>query len=179
MNNQYTLAVDVEATCDTDGKINRKDMEIIEIGAVLLDSDYNVIGEFQSFIKPFKNPILTDFCKQLTHITQEDVDNAPSVYEVFNQLGAWLKDYQPMVWCSWGDYDYKQFQVDCARSGASWPFIGSHFNAKKKCAEVTNNPKRGLHEAVEELGLKWIGTHHRGIDDARNIAQIFNLIMKD
>ena len=178
MNNKYILAVDVEATCDNQGKINRKDMEIIEIGAVLLDPEYNIVAEFQTFIKPFKNPILTTFCKELTHITQEQVDNAPTVYEAFNQLGAWLKDYQPLVWCSWGDYDYKQFQVDCARSGASWPFIGNHFNAKIKTAEVLNKPKWGLHQAIDEIGLEWIGTPHRGIDDARNVAQVLSFILK-
>lgn len=31
----------------------------------------------------------------------------------------------------------------------------------------------GMSQALQQLGLELKGTHHRGIDDARNIAAIF------
>lgn len=31
---------------------------------------------------------------------------------------------------------------------------------------------KGLYPAVAEAGLDWIGTHHRGIDDARNLGRL-------
>jgi len=53
-------------------------MEIIEIGAVMVEAQgLTVIDEFQTFIKPVRYPILTEFCKSLTSITQEQVDQAP------------------------------------------------------------------------------------------------------
>ena len=37
--------------------------------------------------------------------------------------------------------------------------------------------KIGLHEAIERVGLRLAGTHHRGIDDARNIARLLPWIV--
>jgi len=52
-------------------------MEIIEIGAVMVDAQsLKVVDEYERFIKPILNPTLTPFCKQLTTIRQDDVDTA-------------------------------------------------------------------------------------------------------
>lgn len=169
---QFHLAVDVEATCDNQGSIARHEMEIIEIGAVLLNQHLEVADEFQTFIRPFKNPVLTPFCQELTSISQSDVDNAPVIHEAFRSLVSWLQAYQPLAWYSWGDYDNKQFQQDCSRTGAPWPFPGSHINAKALYASRMSGKKLGLDQAIADLGLAWEGTHHRGIDDARNVARV-------
>lgn len=133
----YMLNVDLEATCDDGGRIARHDMEMIEIGAVLLDPQGGVVGEFQSFIRPYKNPVLTPFCRELTGITQADVDSGPSVHEVMSELALWLKEYQPLQWYSWGDYDDKQLALDCRRNNISWPIPGSQVNAKQLFRERT------------------------------------------
>lgn len=66
-------------------------MEIIEIGAVLVERDQlQIIDEFQTFIKPTKNPILTDFCKELTSITQKDIDSAPIFPIAIAEFKNWL-----------------------------------------------------------------------------------------
>ena len=70
------LVVDLEATCCNRNSFPRTEMEIIEIGAVMTDSQFEVIDEFQSFIKPVRHPELTDFCKELTTISQQEVDSA-------------------------------------------------------------------------------------------------------
>ncbi|WP_375573174.1 3'-5' exonuclease [Ahrensia marina] len=173
----FILAVDVEATCDDQGRIPRGEMEIIEIGAVLLDAKLDQVGEFQTFIRPFKNPVLTPFCIELTSISQDEINNAPTVHEAFRALGAWLQTFQPFSWCSWGDYDQKQFKQDSVRTGAPWPFPGPHFNAKQLYADKTLGRKLGLAEAIEDQGLEWVGTHHRGIDDARNVARILQRVL--
>jgi len=44
---------------------------------------------------------------------------------------------------------------------------------KRLLAERQGLPKKpGLGEAVQLAGLEFTGTHHRGIDDARNIARL-------
>lgn len=70
------LIVDLEATCWED-KSMFAEMETIEIGALLIDlHDRDNAREFDCFIRPVRNPILSDFCKNLTSINQEDVDRA-------------------------------------------------------------------------------------------------------
>lgn len=58
-------------------------MEMIEIGLVVIDLEtLEIVDEFQRFVRPQINPVLTDFCKQLTSIQQEDVDGAGIYVEV-------------------------------------------------------------------------------------------------
>ena len=83
----YYLIIDLEATCGDDKSIARHDMEIIEIGAVLLHSQtLEIENEYQTFVQPILNPILKDFCKSLTSITQEDVNCASRFPEVIKDL---------------------------------------------------------------------------------------------
>ncbi|VEP14293.1 Exonuclease RNase T and DNA polymerase III (fragment) [Hyella patelloides LEGE 07179] len=57
---QYFLIIDLEATCSDKKEISRQEMEIIEIGAVIVEADnLKIIDEFQTFIKPIRHPILT------------------------------------------------------------------------------------------------------------------------
>ena len=85
------LIIDFEATCD-DPKPNDIVGEIIEFGVVLADENWDYVDEFQSFVKPVQDPILTEFCTELTTITQQDVDSAPLFPEVMKKLEAELEE---------------------------------------------------------------------------------------
>jgi len=84
------LVVDLEATCSDDGSIPKREMEIIEIGAVLVDGQsMEPIDEYQTFIRPVRRPQLTPFCTQLTSITQADLASAPSFEDVVVEMKGW------------------------------------------------------------------------------------------
>jgi inhibitor of KinA sporulation pathway (predicted exonuclease) len=51
-----------------------------------------VVSEFHTFVRPVVNPSLTDFCQELTGITQADVDAAPTFPEALLCLTRWLED---------------------------------------------------------------------------------------
>ena len=86
----YYLVLDLEATCCNRETLKRRETEIIEIGAVMVAAQgLTGIDEFQTFIKPVRHPILTEFCKSLTSITQEQVDQAPSYVEAVTLLKQW------------------------------------------------------------------------------------------
>lgn len=154
-------------------------MEIIEIGAVLVERDtLQAIDEFQTFIKPTKNPILTDFCKQLTSITQKDVDSAPIFPIAITEFKTWLDKYDNFAFCSWGDYDRHQLEQDCALHQQSFPISAPHFNIKKEFSAAQGLKKRyGMAQALELANLPLTGTHHRGIDDARNMVKLMPFIL--
>lgn len=172
---RYVLVIDLEATCCDDRSIARRQMEIIEIGAVLLDlHDRQIISEFQHFVRPVRHPQLTPFCHQLTTITQRDVETAPTFPSVLQAMQTWLNAQpHPLRFASWGAYDKHQFKHDCAFHRVPYPFRGEHLNLKQVFAE-TVDPHRSwpMTQALEYCGLPLQGTHHRGIDDARNIAAI-------
>lgn len=184
--NAHYLIIDLEATCSDraaashEKSVPRDEMEIIEIGAVMLDArSYETAGEFQTFIRPVRHPELTPFCRELTHITQSDVDFAPLFPAAITALQTWMRDFDDALFCSWGDYDRNQFQQDCTFHGVPYPFASGHLNLKAKFSESLGVSKRfGLDGAIHRLGLEFTGTHHRGIDDARSIARVVQRVCR-
>lgn len=176
----HYLVIDFEATCCDLGTVPRHAMEIIEFGVVMTDADFRVVDEFQSFVKPVRHPRLTPFCMQLTSIRQQDVDAAPSFPECVAAFGAWLSRYRDFAFCSWGDYDRNQLQQDCDFHRIANPLPAPHCNVKQLFSEHQSLKKKyGLSGAIEKAGLAFSGTHHRGIDDARNIARLLPYIFGD
>jgi inhibitor of KinA sporulation pathway (predicted exonuclease) len=171
------LIIDLEATCWERSEGRRGENEIIEIGAVVVDDDFEVLGESQRFVRPVRNPVLSEFCKRLTSIAQSDVDTARTFPEALRDFqnrverisGQRLSD---MVFCSWGDYDRKQLMRDCRYHGVPYPF-GIHRNVKREFARRHHIKPVGIPKALGILGISFEGSHHRGIDDARNITKVF------
>ncbi|MEL7038248.1 MAG: 3'-5' exonuclease [Cyanobacteria bacterium J06592_8] len=177
----YCLVIDLEATCCNGNTIPRYEMEIIEIGAVLVETqNLTPVNEFQTFIRPVRHPILTEFCQELTSITQEQVNQAPAYPEAVHNFTAWLSQYSDsqIIWGSWGDYDRKQFEQDSQFHHLPFPLGYPHINLKKMFTKSQGLKKRyGMAEALKLVGLPLEGTHHRGIDDTRNIAKLMPYIL--
>ena len=109
----YYLIVDLEATCSEDNSLKRHQMEIIEIGAVMLcASTLQIESEYQTFVKPILHSQLTDFCKSLTSISQYNIDRAVSFPQALQDFQQWFYPFGSYLFCSWGDYDRHQFQQD-------------------------------------------------------------------
>ncbi len=172
------LVIDLEATCSEDHTIPRDEMETIEIGAVLVErKDLSIIDEFSTFVRPIRHPYLTEFCTKLTTITQNDIDNAPYFPEALRALCEKLWVPRDVLFCSWGNYDKNQFLNDCAFHKVDYPFGKEHLNLKREFAKARFRRRLGVQGALKSVGLTFEGTHHRGIDDARNIARLMHYIM--
>lgn len=167
------VVFDLEATCWKD-KRPQQVSEIIEIGAVKLDEDLNEVGIFEKFVRPTISPVLSDFCKDLTSIGQYDVDNATGFKEVDYLFKRWCEG---ACLCSWGYYDLKKYNDDCYLHRVL-PWIERHISVKHQYAVIRGIRDKGcgISEALGREGLKFEGTKHRGIDDAKNIVRIFTKI---
>jgi inhibitor of KinA sporulation pathway (predicted exonuclease) len=68
--------------------------------------------------------------------------------------------------------------VDCQRHGLPFPpLLEQHINLKQAFAEWKHIKPCGMKAALAMLNLPLEGQHHRGIDDARNIARIARLLL--
>ena len=168
------LIVDLEATCWAKREHIPEQMETIEIGALLVDPDAPAVPrEFQTFVRPVRHPGLSAFCCELTTIQQSDVDCAEPFSQSFARFLAWIGDPGAVRFASWGEYDKHQFQRDCAYHALPYPFAADHLNLKRSLGERLGIGPTGMARALVRAGLELRGTHHRALDDARNLWRLW------
>ena len=176
----HWLVIDLEATTD-DGGWPIEEMEIIEIGATLVNRQGRELDHFQRFVRPQRRPLLTPFCRELTHITQANIDSAQPLAEVWVLFERWLGQHHSRLegWASWGDYDRRQLlqewqrlQLDSALSRVP------HMNLKQRFAKARRLDKPpGLNGALQLAGMQFQGQQHRALEDARNTARLLPLTL--
>lgn len=174
------LVTDLECTCSNTDEFPRDEMEVIEIGAYLLDNELNVIGTYEKFVKPEQHVKLTDFCKELTTIKQEDIDTANIFSEEIFKFVSWAKEHGDFAFVSWGGFDARQIKREAKRKGLDNPLDGiqciNYMDTFKKKKNLYKKRSVGLGYATKILNLEFQGTHHRGIDDAHNISEIIKKV---
>jgi inhibitor of KinA sporulation pathway (predicted exonuclease) len=170
------VVVDLETTC---WEKREKDqiMEVIETGVCLLDIGSGEITDRQSIlIKPVYSEV-SDFCTKLTTLTQERVETGIGFREACLKLED---EYQSKnrVWASYGDFDRRQLEKECRLKKVPYPFGSRHLNVKTLFAiKYRLTEEMGMDKALALLGLERIGTHHRGVDDAYNVARILHTLL--
>ena len=171
------LVIDVEATCWEGEPPPGEEDEIIEIGLALLDvAGGERHGKRSILVRPERSTV-SPFCTQLTTLTHEQVLTGVS----FREACALLRDeYRAAdrAWASYGDYDRKQFARQCEGRYLPYPFGPTHFNVKSLFALARALPREvGLDEAMRLAGMPFEGRHHRGSDDAWNIARLLSALL--
>ena len=172
------LVVDLESTCWEGPPPAGMTSEIIEIGLCVVDVVRLERIEKRCFlVKPLKSEI-SPFCTQLTTLTVADLESAGALADAARVL---KRDYRghERLWASWGDYDRNQLQRCCQEQGVAYPFGGRHLNVKTLFGVARGLPNElGLDAACAHLGVPLEGTHHRGVDDAWNIAGILCRLLR-
>jgi inhibitor of KinA sporulation pathway (predicted exonuclease) len=171
------VVLDVEATCWKKGVFSRK-KETIEIGAVLLllDRAQSKWPEFQTFVRPRRQPHLSTFCRELTGITQENVDAAPTFPEALRLFLEWSQPLERVVLATWSRYDLWQLDLDLEAHGL--PELAVPFLDVKKLAARVVGPK-GLEQTARELVPDSVNMpRHRAIADARRTARILKRLLR-
>ncbi|MCB5169067.1 exonuclease domain-containing protein [Streptomyces bambusae] len=172
MNPNLLNVIDVEATCWEGQEPPGAVSEIIEIGLTVVDLGRRErVARHRILVRPARSSV-SAFCTQLTGLTQEEVDTGVGFAEACRMLAA---EHGAGVrpWASWGDYDRLQFTRQCRATDTAYPFGQHHTNAKAVFAEAHGLRKRpGMARALTVAGLPLEGRHHRGEDDAWNIAAL-------
>jgi inhibitor of KinA sporulation pathway (predicted exonuclease) len=175
------VVLDFEATCQQGTPPDPQ--EVIEFPSVLVSlRERAVLDSFSSFVRPTHHPQLSEFCRQLTSIRQEDVDGAPTFVEVLARHQAWLAGHglgeDDFAFVTCGDWDLVSMMPrQCVAAGVSVSSLPRVYrrwiNIKPVFVDTVRKARSyGMTSMLRSLGLKLEGTHHRGIDDCQNIARI-------
>lgn len=169
------LVIDLECTCWEYNDPNKQPHETIEIGAVLLNDQFEKIRDHGCLVLPQYNKILSEFCIDLTGITQKMLDKEGIPFpDAIESLKKQID--QDTTLCSWGYFDKDQLMKECKNWDIPYPFSDEHINVKVEFMTKFKKKKCGLQKACRMLHLRFNGTPHRGLADARMTAEIFKLL---
>ena len=187
MRPQFVCVLDFEATCDEPVQLAQP--EVIEFPSVLLEyvhDKYIVKSEFQKYVKPVINPVLTPFCIELTGINQSQVDSGSSFTDALMAHHAWLTDCigtdpneldpTQFIVATCGDWDIRTMLPGQARvSGLPIPrYLRTVSNIKVVVGRFKGSKKNPntINALLHFVGKTFVGRQHSGIDDCRNIAVV-------
>jgi len=177
-----SIIFDLEASCwqrelgSEEAYKQDHQMEVIEIGAVKVDKNFNVLDTFEILCKPRLNPILTEFCTTLTTIQQSDVDNAPDFIDAYRAFLKWAGHVQCFI--AWGFYDFKQIDLQLAREGFNDARPKPYKNGKDLVKEWAGYKGKGLGKEAQRHKLEFEGIRHRGLADAKMVNQVLKATWK-
>ncbi|GMT25221.1 hypothetical protein PFISCL1PPCAC_16518 [Pristionchus fissidentatus] len=186
---RYLVAVDIEATCEQRTNDINYQHEIIELPAVLIDCDeFAIVDKFRTYVRPEINPQLSPFCATFVHISQADVDAAPTFPEAWSRLLEWMSRHGMMgtdpeasfAVVTDGPNDVQHFlQRSFLQYNMAIPHEFRHFINIKKSFEfrvetlIKGDGRSSIDKMCEKLGLDFDETkQHQGIEDSLNVAKI-------
>lgn len=176
------LVIDLESTCweggVIEGKTQKEESEIIELGVCEIKKDngiYKIADKASIMVKPTKHPVLSEYCINLTSITQELIKEGQILDQALRTFNNRFSPKKKTL-VAWGNYDIWQIKKECNEKGYmdSYNFSNTYINAKNLFALKHGlNKEVGLTEALKIAGMKFEGNQHRGVDDAYNTAKLF------
>lgn len=155
--------------------------EIIEIGAVMLDDSLQEVARFSRLIRSQIGKKLRGSVKQLTHITNEDLDNGVPFTKALSELRRWIGTRDNTV-LTWGDGDIRVLVENCRYLNGIEiiPFLSNYADLQAYFHSIFNTPPSrqvGLGTAAQLLGIDDdMFSHHRALDDSLLTAEIFRKI---
>ena len=157
--------------------------EIIEIGAVKLDSELNTVDTFSSLVRPVVSRKLRSRIKNLTHITNEDVRNGEPFSKVVKAFAEWVGEDALIM--TWGDTDIRTLQTNFKYflDTKIISFITKYADLQRYCQcfiNMENVQQAGLSYAAECLQIdpeKY--PHHRALDDSLLSAECFKKVFDE
>ena len=106
---KVNIVLDVEM-CKVSSKTRRYPYksEIIQIGAVMMDENWEMLDSFSAYVKPRYGKI-NHFILSLTGISERDIKNAPDIGEALQQMLQWIGENEATFY-SWSATDYYQIR---------------------------------------------------------------------
>lgn len=141
--------------------------EIIEIGAVKLDSSMNLISEFCETIRPQVYTELHFVTQEITQFDEAELRNSRTFIEVFRDFIEWCGD--DFMMCTWGSMDVTELQRNM--KFYNFPLFKKpvfFYDIQKIFSIVFEDrtTRRSLEWAVEFLLIKKDVLFHRALSDA-------------
>ena len=170
---------DVSSLQNFDRKRSPYPFEIIQIGAIKLDLEFNTVGTFNRYVKPTFYTRINPFVTELTGITTEQLLTEEPFPEIYKVYTTFINE-SDSIFCTWGMSDITELFRNVEDHQLSHrflskrvinlqPYVSMHFNLSQK------NLLR-LQHAVELLHIPITYPFHNAYHDAFYTAEIFKKV---
>jgi len=170
---------DFSSLYNFDRKRSHYPFEIIQIGAIKLDSKFNTIATFNRYVMPTFYTRINPFITELTGITTEQLlleEPFPEIYKAYTEF----IDGTDSVFCIWGLADIKGLIRNVEDHQLNERLLPNMFiNLQPYVSKHLNLPQKnlvGLQHAVEVLNIPITYPFHNAFHDALYTAEVFKKI---
>lgn len=168
---------DLEWNGSYSAKVGSYINEIIEFGAVKLNEDMEMIGQFSVLVRPDLTKRLRNRIKDLTALTNEELKKGYPFQYAFSKFQKFAKNSIVMTWST---SDIVTLQSNCLyyMKNDRLPFLKKYVDLQAYCQEMTgigsSSQQIGLVSMAEMLGLNVDDIpHHRAVGDSIVSAKCF------
>ncbi len=167
---------DFEMLCSEQG-MSFAHMEAIRLGAVKYNLETEKVTFFDRYIKPTQTEPLSEFCKNLTCIEDEDLAKANNFPHVFNEFTDWVGDIELSRFFSWSSNDMTRLKLDAKHHNFSEAMIKSiaerYSDFQKTFSKRVSKINPSVENALALYGLSFKGAMHNPMYDAFNTLRVY------
>lgn len=158
--------------------------EILEIGAVKVDENFNVIDKYRQIVKTSYN-IVDKQVYKLTDISNKEHESGIELVEALKDFENWLgiskDDGELCIIYTWSNSDYDQLYRECTRKEIETalldPVVTKWSDLQRIFDILTEaDSNTGLHKAIEYIGIDIQGHEHDATYDSIHTAALANKI---
>ena len=178
------IVLDLEWNQSTNGQkeVPGIPFEIIEIGAIKLDEEGNMVSEFSRLIKPSVYHEMHRITGDLIHLQMQELQQGKPFIEVAESFMQWCgePEYQ---FCTWGSTDLIELQRNMRYYNmpplSDGPLAFLDVQKLFSLAFEDGKSRRSLESAVDLLGLEKDIPFHRAFGDAYYTAKLLSEIIRE
>jgi len=162
-------------------EIERLPFEIIEIGAVKLNAEREVVDTFQVIVRPTAYRKLNYRTKEIVRMNQRELENGEWFPDAVRRFLAWAGP--DSIFCTWGTVDLPELQRNMKYYNMLSLLKGPmhYYDVQKLFAIQYEDMKsrRSLEYGTDFLHIEKTHAFHRALADAIYTAEIFRRIDMD
>ena len=156
-------------------------LEIVEIGAVKLNEDREMISEFSELIKPQIYHEIHNITRKIIHIQMEELQKGKPFEEVMPAFLEWCGE--DSLFCTWGGLDLLELQRNMAYYNmpplSDRPIKFYDIQKLFSLAYEDGKSRRSLEYAIDMLDIKKDIPFHRAFSDAYYTAKVLACLPDD
>ncbi|BCN30278.1 3'-5' exonuclease [Anaeromicropila herbilytica] len=181
----YYIVFDLEFNQDFSSPIclgenvSKYPFEIIQIGAIKLDSNLHTVDSFNQYVKPTIYSHINSHITELTGITTEQLVSEETFPSVFNEYMNFISE-KDSYFCIWGASDVKELYRNASYHNLDMNRIPEMFiNIQPYVSMYLKVPETRLlklQTATQLLNIPQTHEYHNALYDAYYTAEIFKKI---